>query len=151
MFEPNKTPKTPRTFQEGQSKFQISAPPPPRKMAKRKPTSPPLECRTTADTGAQFLASQMASINPSDFDAVVKRISTIENRVATLENKPDLYVTSESGPLKTDVAIHELILSDRSGPDMTLGKPSCGQGEEIPEHTISHPVGFHPVNCSCTQ
>ena len=47
------------------------------------------------------------------------------------------------------MTIDELIVSDRYGPELALCKPSWEEDEKIPEHTISHPETYPPVDCSC--
>ena len=103
MLEHN---KTPRTQKEGQSQFQLSPAPPPRKIAKRTPKYPLPESNLAANSNAETLrdfhafggsqtpnpelASQSAeTINPQEFHALKEEVTAMktemERRFTALE------------------------------------------------------------------
>lgn len=78
--------------------------------------------------------------------------SVITADVPTADVHEDDVITSADVKDEPEMmAIGESIIIDTPSPVMTVSVESWGNGDNVPEHTISHPADSPPTDCICMQ
>lgn len=76
-------------------------------------------------------------------NAILEKMAALEDRVSSLEKVQVAGKDTEGGISATSGDMH--------GPELRKCVRQRADGEQAPEHTIVHSVGFSPINCKCMQ